>query len=276
MGMDRKIKKKKWPPKRIATYAAVGIFVIVVLYIFLFKMSKSTLNVIAERLTISTVSRGPFQEYIPIQGTVEPIYTHYLDPLEGGIVEAIYVEAGEMIKKGDKLEEKRTLIKEGKKKRNVEDAELKIEGIKTKFLAYGPVGFLSWYWQYYFQYEIAGKDKINGKKAIVIEAAPTEEREDNYYSGKIWVDENDYSILKIEWVPKYIKGYEEDVTGGVKRNVRWAASYEVEKNGIRFPSKQLIEEVFITEAGKEYPSNLITIIYDNYKFFMVEVDVVWD
>ena len=103
MGMDRKIKKKKWPPKRIATYAAVGIFVIVVLYIFLFKMSKSTLNVRAERLTISTVSKGPFQEYIPIQGTVEPIYTHYLDPLEGGIVEEIYVEAGEMVNKGDRI-----------------------------------------------------------------------------------------------------------------------------------------------------------------------------
>jgi hypothetical protein len=182
----------------------------------------------------------------------------------------------QMIKKGDKLEEKRTLIKEGKKKRSVENAELKIEGMKTKFLAYGPVGFLSHYWQYYFKYEIVGKEEINGKKTIVIDAAPTEERVDNYYSGKIWVDENDYSILKIEWVPKYIEGYEEDVTGGIKRNVSWAAFYGVEKNSIRFPSKQLIEEYFITEAGKEYPNNLTTINYDNYKFFQVEVDVVWD
>jgi hypothetical protein len=182
----------------------------------------------------------------------------------------------QMIKKGDNLEEKRTLIKEGKKKRNVEDAELKIEGIKTKFLAYGPVGFLSRYWQQYFNYEIVGKDEINGKKTIVIDAAPTEEREENYYSGKIWVDENDYSILKIEWVPKYIEGYEEDVTGGIKRTVSWAAFYEFEKNGVRFPSRQLIEEYLITEAGKEYPNNLTTINYDNYKFFQVEVDVVWD
>ena len=182
----------------------------------------------------------------------------------------------QMIKKGDNLEEKRTLIKEGKKKRNVENAELKIEGIKTKFLAYGPVGFLSRYWQLYFKYEIVGKDEISGKKTIVIDAAPIEEREDNYYSGKIWVDENDYTILKIEWKPKYIEGYEEDVTGGIKRTVSWAAFYEVEKNGVRFPSKQLIEEVFIAETGKEYPNNLTTIIYDNYKFFQVEVDVVWD
>lgn len=103
MGMDRKIKKKKWPLKRIATYAAVGIFVIVVLYVFIFKMSKSTLNVRAERLTISTVTKGPFQEYIPVNGIVEPIYTHYLDPLEGGIVEEVYVEAGTMVDKGDRI-----------------------------------------------------------------------------------------------------------------------------------------------------------------------------
>lgn len=103
MGMDRKIKKKKWPPKRIAMYAAVGIFVIVVLYVLLFKMSKSTLNVRAERLTISTVERGPFQEYIPVVGTVLPIYQHFLTADEGGRVEEIYVVAGTMVEEGDEL-----------------------------------------------------------------------------------------------------------------------------------------------------------------------------
>ncbi|UCE21258.1 MAG: efflux RND transporter periplasmic adaptor subunit, partial [Candidatus Aminicenantes bacterium] len=100
MGMDRKIKKKKWPAKRIITYAAAGIFIVAVLYVFIFKMSKSTLNVRAERLTISTVARGPFQEYIPIQGNVRPILQHFLTADEGGRVEEIYVEAGTMVKKG--------------------------------------------------------------------------------------------------------------------------------------------------------------------------------
>lgn len=103
MGMDRKIKKKKWPPKRIAAYAAAGIFIIAVLYVFLFKMSKSTLNVKTERLTISTVRKGPFQEFIPVVGNVLPIYTHYLDADEGGRVEEIFIEAGTIVKKGDKI-----------------------------------------------------------------------------------------------------------------------------------------------------------------------------
>ncbi len=101
--MDRKIKKKKWPPKRIAMYSAAGIFVIVVLYVLLFKMSKSTLNVRAERLTISTIERGPFQEYIPVVGTVIPKYQHFLTADEGGRVEEIYVVAGTMVEKGDEI-----------------------------------------------------------------------------------------------------------------------------------------------------------------------------
>ena len=103
MGMDRKIEKKKWPPKKIAWLASVGIFVFVVAYVFLFKLNKSTLNVETERLTISTVENGPFQEYIPVMGNVLPINTFYLDAVEGGRVEEIYLEAGTFIKKGDKI-----------------------------------------------------------------------------------------------------------------------------------------------------------------------------
>ena len=101
MGMDRKIEKKKWPPKKIASLAAVGLFVILVLYVFLFRLSKSTLNVKTERITISTVTRGPFQEFIPIMGNVLPINTFYLNAVEGGRVEEIYLEAGTFVKEGD-------------------------------------------------------------------------------------------------------------------------------------------------------------------------------
>ena len=103
MGMDRKIKKKKWPPKKIASLAAVLIFVFVIVYLFVFKLSKSTLNVRAERLTISTVTKGPFQEYIPIQGIVRPKYQYYLSAEEGGRVEKIFLEAGAMVQEGDKI-----------------------------------------------------------------------------------------------------------------------------------------------------------------------------
>lgn len=102
MGMDRKIKKKKWPPKRIALFAGSALFIAFVIYIFVFGMSKSSLNVKAERLTVSEVIRGPFQEYIPVMGNVLPYY-HYLTADEGGTVEEIFLEAGSRLKEGDPI-----------------------------------------------------------------------------------------------------------------------------------------------------------------------------
>jgi HlyD family secretion protein len=103
MGMDRKIKKKKWPPKRIAGLAAVVIFIGIVIYVFLFKFSKSTLNVKKERITVSTVTEGPFQEFIPVIGNVLPIDTVFIDADEGGRVENIFVRAGTIVEKGDRI-----------------------------------------------------------------------------------------------------------------------------------------------------------------------------
>ena len=102
MGMDKQIKKKKWPPKKIAMFAGSGLFIAFVIYIFVFGMSKSSLNVKAERLTISEVTRGPFQEFIPVMGNVLPYY-HYLTAVEGGTVEEIYLEAGTRVEKGDPI-----------------------------------------------------------------------------------------------------------------------------------------------------------------------------
>ena len=53
----------------------------------------------AERITISEVTEGPFQEFIPVNGVVLPITTIYLDALEGGRVEEKYVEDGAIMKK---------------------------------------------------------------------------------------------------------------------------------------------------------------------------------
>ena len=103
MGMDRKIEKKKWPPKKIATIAAGVLFVLFAIYVFLFKFRVSSLNIEKERITISTVSRGPFQEYIAIMGNVMPRITQEISSDEGGTVEERYLEAGTMVKKGDRI-----------------------------------------------------------------------------------------------------------------------------------------------------------------------------
>lgn len=101
--MDRKIEKKKWTSKNIAIYSGVAIVGLLITYQLFFSDKSSKLNVDGGRIVVSTVYEGEFQEFIPVIGTVVPIKTNYLDAIEGGTVEYIYLEAGSFVKKGDPI-----------------------------------------------------------------------------------------------------------------------------------------------------------------------------
>lgn len=110
--MDKQLKKKKWTVKRIATYGGIALLVFFVSYQFLFADRRSKLKVETEKITISTVERGVFQEFIPQTGTVEPSRTVYLDAIEGGNIKQIVKESGSMVKKGDLILEITNLSRE--------------------------------------------------------------------------------------------------------------------------------------------------------------------
>jgi HlyD family secretion protein len=101
--VDRKIEKKTWNNKRILTIAGItGIILLVGGSIYL-TSGKSKLDVDTERITVSTITKGPFQEFIPVNGVVMPLTTIYLDATEGGVVEQKFVDDGAMLKKGDPI-----------------------------------------------------------------------------------------------------------------------------------------------------------------------------
>ena len=99
--MDKKIKKKIWTVKRVATYGGIAIFVSFVLYQFIFADRRSKLKIERDKITIAEVKRGEFKEYIPQTGTIEPSRTVYLDAVEGGTVKRVVAESGQMLKAGD-------------------------------------------------------------------------------------------------------------------------------------------------------------------------------
>ena len=101
--MDKKVTRSSWPPKRIGLYAAGLIFAGFVAYQLLYGVSGSTLNVETEKITVASVSFGPFQEYIAEQGEVVPLTTIYLDAMEGGRVEEKFVEAGTPVVEGEPI-----------------------------------------------------------------------------------------------------------------------------------------------------------------------------
>ena len=101
--VDRAIEKKAWTLKKIITIVIVTAIVVLMAASYYFTSGKSKLNVDLERITISKVSNGTFQEFIPVNGIVLPITTIYLDASEGGRVEENYVEDGTLMKKGQPI-----------------------------------------------------------------------------------------------------------------------------------------------------------------------------
>lgn len=101
--MDRAIEKKKWGTKRILTIAGIVALIGLIGASYYFTSGNSRLNVDAERISIFEVKEGTFQEFIPINGSVMPISSIYLDASVGGRVEEKFVEDGAHLSKGDAI-----------------------------------------------------------------------------------------------------------------------------------------------------------------------------
>lgn len=100
--MDKIIKQKKWPIKRILIWTGSPLLVVVLL-IMAFGDRSSSYRVDQNRITISEVIYGEFQDVIPLQGSVEPLTTIQITASEGGKVEEIFVEDGIEVTQGQPL-----------------------------------------------------------------------------------------------------------------------------------------------------------------------------
>lgn len=101
--MDRVIEKKYWSRKRILTITGIVALVALIAGSYYYTSGGNKLNVDTERITVSTITKGSFQETIPVNGIVLPLTTIYLDAVEGGRVEERYVDDGAIMKKGQPI-----------------------------------------------------------------------------------------------------------------------------------------------------------------------------
>ncbi len=100
--MDRRIERKRFTPRRIALGVLVAAVIAFGAYALL-TVNTSSLNVDAGKLTLAPVTYGPFLEYIVEQGAVMPLTTIYLDAVEGGRVEEVFVEEGTQVELGTQI-----------------------------------------------------------------------------------------------------------------------------------------------------------------------------
>lgn len=100
--MDKVIEKRSMPA-RLKLVLGAAAFVALAGGFYAFAPDGASQTVAADRVTISTVTRGKFEDFLPMRASVTPLVTVYLDAIEGGRVEEVLVEDGATVEKGQLL-----------------------------------------------------------------------------------------------------------------------------------------------------------------------------
>lgn len=185
----------------------------------------------------------------------------------------------QLIKKGDSIKEHRILLEENGRKKYEKNASLKTKRFFTERPVCAPIGLLSKYWQNFYNYKIIKEEDLDGRETIVIEAKPKSPMKEKPNYGKIWVDKEDFSILKIEFFQESLAKFKKLRKMArrylLKPRLIDTHYFGIEKNGIRFPSKVHFTEAYLTKDQRRLVLSEATFAYDDYKFFTVEVEIVY-
>ncbi len=101
-GMDRVVAKTPlW--KRLVLPAAVCVVIAGAAVWALSGPGGTIYRVPADQLTIGTVTKGPFEDFVAVRGSVAPLIIDHLTTAQGGTVKQVLVEDGAMVKKGQSL-----------------------------------------------------------------------------------------------------------------------------------------------------------------------------
>jgi len=189
--VDRVIEKKTWTKKRILTI--IGIVGIVGLAgaSYYFTSGKSRLNVDTERIAISEVKKGVFQENIPVNGVVLPLTSIFLETQEGGQVEERYVEDGTVMTKGQpivRLSNTNLLMSTMNQQNTVFNTLTQMQ-INRNAAQQNTVNKLTQMADVESQYKEAERiynlnKKLYGQKAIGLQEFKKSENDYNYYAQK--------------------------------------------------------------------------------------------
>jgi outer membrane lipoprotein-sorting protein len=191
--------------------------------------------------------------------------------------ENTYLYDFQFTRKGEFKRENRNLLEKNGKKAKEQDAPLETSVFQVRNVLFGPLGLLSENMQGYHDYQFVGEEEVQGKKIAVIDATPKSSFAGSHGYGRIWVDEGDGSVLKIEWKPESLpdienlkaraKKYQSDLS------VTLITEYGFEKNGIHFPSRDTSEEAYLKPDGRKFIRSRTAVVYRDYKFFTVETDI---
>ena len=113
MPADAPTEVRPGPKRRARTLKIIELslsailIVLLAVYIFRFRLRGDGGDpgpaVALSQLTVSEVKWGPLREFLPVEATIQPLNTVFMDAVEGGRVEKIFVEVGSVVKEGDPI-----------------------------------------------------------------------------------------------------------------------------------------------------------------------------
>jgi HlyD family secretion protein len=101
-GMDKVVERRSIPLKWKIGGGAV-LVVLLAAAAFLWMPSGASQTLETAKLTVSPVTQGKFDDFIPLRARVTPLLTVFIDAVEGGRVEQMLVEDGATVVKGQPI-----------------------------------------------------------------------------------------------------------------------------------------------------------------------------
>jgi hypothetical protein len=181
------------------------------------------------------------------------------------------------IRSGGEIREVRHLLEENGQKKNEPDAKLKTMNFLFGYVLMSPVSIFAERFHADFDYKVAGTAKIKKRPVVIVDVTPKPDvpETQNLY-GKAWIDSATGDILRIQWSEKRVNHYEITASRALlydrKPRLIIRSEFQVEKNGIRFPSKLFIEEAYVSKGGLVFVRSETTVNYEDFKFFTVATD----
>ncbi len=189
----------------------------------------------AFRFTCTEVVEETVLERNPLNKRVEP-------------VESRWHYDYQVVVEKEEVAEQRRLVREAHKKMDVLDAKLQTR-FKARYPVFLPATLLGEHNRGNYRYKLLDTERLKKKHCAVIEVMPRLEGEGPMARGKVWVDVEDGSALKIEMDPRGVEGSVALEAAAREMSARLDLKaihlYLEERKGLRFPSSVEFSESYV-------------------------------
>jgi hypothetical protein len=188
----------------------------------------------------------------------------------------VWVYDYQFVRKEGKVTEKRDLVKKNGEEIEKKEARIETRHFKFNDIFFGASILLGEAAAADHVYKFVENDKIQREPVVVVACEAKPASAGKVLTGRAWVRERDGAVLRISWAPASFGDYQnvlviaEDL--GMNPAIISETEFGVERNGIRFPSRDWTEETY-RKGTMSFTRSMITVTYDNYKFFTVETGV---